>query len=74
MRRFTDREGRGWEVVLGRGSWGAHVALFVPRGHDAPVRQADLAATALDQAMIEIERADEARFQTLLDRSKNREE
>jgi hypothetical protein len=74
MRRFRDRQGRAWEIVLGRGSWGAQVALFVPLGHDAPVRQADLAASAVDQAVDEIDRADEASLQALLDLSKNREE
>lgn len=74
MRRFTDREGRVWDIVLGRGSWGAHVALFVPHGHEAAVRQTDLAASGFDQAMDEIERADQHRLQSLLDHSKNREE
>ncbi|MFW6201354.1 MAG: hypothetical protein ACOC8B_02145, partial [Gemmatimonadota bacterium] len=32
MRRFTDADGREWDVVLGRESWGVHYALFVPRG------------------------------------------
>jgi len=74
MRRFRDREGREWDVVLGRASWGAHVALFVPAGHDAAVRQADLAASGLDGAMDEIGEIEVSGLQSLLDRSKNREE
>ena len=30
MRRFTDEEGRRWEVVLGNESWGTLVLLFTP--------------------------------------------
>jgi len=74
MRRFSDREGRTWEVVAGRGSWGMHVILFVPVGHDAPVRQADLAVSAMHEALDEIERADAARLQQLLDGSRHRDE
>jgi hypothetical protein len=51
-----------------------HVALFVPSGHEAPVRQAELAVSAMDQAIDEIERADDARLQQLLDGSRNRDE
>ncbi|MGD8277333.1 MAG: hypothetical protein PVH00_04875 [Gemmatimonadota bacterium] len=74
MKRFSDREGRTWEVVPGRGSWGMHVVLFVPAGHDAPVRQAELAVSAMDEALDEIERADTARLQQLLDGSRHRDE
>ena len=74
MRRFTDREGRLWEAVPGRGSWGMHVVLFVPAGHEAPIRQAELAASAMDEAIDEIERADDARLQQMLDASRHRDE
>lgn len=32
MRRFTDRRNRAWDVVVGRESFGALYALFVPAG------------------------------------------
>jgi len=74
MKRFSDREGRTWEVVPGRGSWGMHVALFVPSGHEGPIRQAELAVSAISEAMDEIDRADDARLQQLLDGSRYRDE
>jgi len=74
MRRFTDRTGRTWEVVPGRGSWGMHVVLFVPEGHDAEIRQAELAVSAMERAIDEIERADQARLQQLFDGSRHRDE
>jgi hypothetical protein len=45
MRRFTDRDGIRWDVVLGRESWGSLLALFVPAA-DGAVRQAPLQASA----------------------------
>lgn len=74
MRRFNDRNGRVWEVVLGRASWGAHCALFVPDGWQADVRQAPLLASAWDHATAELESMDDARLQALLDASTLREE
>jgi hypothetical protein len=74
MKRFADREGRLWEAVPGRGSFGMHVVLFVPAGHEAPIRQAELAASAMDEAIDEIERADDARLWELLDASRHRDE
>jgi len=71
---FDDRAGRRWEIVPGRASWGAHVALFVPAGHDGPVRQAMLDGSAWDQAMAEIEKLGPAGWQGLLDRSTIRDE
>jgi hypothetical protein len=55
MRRFDDDDGRRWDVVLGRESWGALYALFVPAGHDAPIRQALLRAVAHDAAQHELD-------------------
>jgi len=31
LRRFIDAEGAGWEVAIGRESWGTFVLLFSPR-------------------------------------------
>lgn len=56
MRHFTDEQGRSWDVVVGRESWGAPVLLFTERAGDA-IRQAPLAAqTMLDagQALAEL--------------------
>jgi hypothetical protein len=45
VRRHVDRQGRAWDVLLGRESFGAFVALFVPAGENpAPPRQAHLRA------------------------------
>lgn len=74
MRRFRDRAGVEWDVILGRESWGTHVALFVPRQGQAPPRQAPLAAAAVDAAMQELDGLDDAALQALLDRSTEKEE
>lgn len=69
MRKFTDRDGGHWDVVLGRESWGALLALFVPVRSDEAARQALLQATAYDVAMQELDTMDDAALQQLLDRS-----
>jgi hypothetical protein len=75
MRRLTDRSGTTWEVVLGRESWGASVALFVPpTASGLEVRQAPLRAAAQDEAMRELDSLDDAALQALLDRSTDRQE
>lgn len=66
MRRFTDRDGARWDVVLGRESWGALFALFVPGG-SAPIRQAPLRASAYDTAERELDGLSDAELQSLLD-------
>jgi len=67
MRRFVDDEGKTWDVVLGRESWGALYALFVPAGagNTQPVRQALLRAAGYDAAYAELMDADEARIAEL---------
>jgi hypothetical protein len=61
MRHFQDQGGTTWDVVLGRESWGASVALFVPPAASGkPVRQTQLAAVAHDQAAPDQESMDEA--------------
>lgn len=68
MRPFTDRDGARWDVVLGRESWGAIVALFVPvAGGD--VRQAPLPANGYDSAMAALDAMDDGQLQRLLDHS-----
>jgi hypothetical protein len=73
MRRFVDRDGARWDVVLGRESWGSLLALFVPAAEGA-VRQAPLKASAYDAATQELNELDDAALQALLDRSMPKEE
>jgi hypothetical protein len=68
MRRFRDRHGVDWDVVLGRESWGALLALFVPAG-EGRVRQTVLAASSYDGALQELNELDDAALQQLLERS-----
>lgn len=74
MRTFVDREGTRWDVVLGRESWGALLALFVPASGPGPARQALLKASAYDVAMQELNELDDAALQALLDRSTVKDE
>lgn len=71
VRRFVDRAGTRWDVVLGRESWGALVALFVPSG-SAPIRQAALRASAYDTAERELDALSDAELQQLLDVSQEK--
>ena len=74
MRRFSDAEGRTWDVVLGRESWGTLYALFVPAGvgRDEPIRQALLSSSGYDQAQRELEAMDESQLLRLLDNAETR--
>jgi hypothetical protein len=75
MRRFSDRDGIEWDIVIGRESWGTSVALFVPpTASDLGVRQAALEAAAADGAMRELDSLDDAALQELFDRSAIRQE
>jgi hypothetical protein len=74
MRRFLDRDGQRWDVVLGRESWGALLALFVPASGTGRARQAMLQASAYDAAMQELNELDDAAVQELLDRSVAKDE
>ena len=72
MRRFEDRSGRVWDVVVGHESWGALLALFVPLdGGDA--RQTMLRASGYNEAHQELEALEPAGLQALLDRSVEKE-
>lgn len=70
MRRFRDHEDRGWEVVVGRESWGAFFAIFVPRDHDSRIRQTMLDAGSQKEATREIEELDREGIRELLEESK----
>ena len=39
MRGFQDAEGRLWEVMVGRESWGTIVAIFILQAETGPARQ-----------------------------------
>lgn len=68
MRRFADHDGRNWDVVVGRESWGTLYALFVPAGvgRSEPIRQALLRSVGYDQAQRELETMAEPRLLRLL--------
>lgn len=75
MRRFTDADGREWDVVLGRESWGVHYALFVPRGRtrSATSRQALLDASGYGAAETALARMGDEAVARLFERSEPRE-
>jgi hypothetical protein len=75
MRRFTDRGGTAWDVVIGRESWGTLLALFIPADRSpVRVRQAALRASAQDAAAQELDQLSDAALQALLDTSTIKEE
>lgn len=58
MWTHIDESGAEWDVVLGRESWGALLALFIPRGRGdeaRTVRQAVLQASGYEDAQREVE-------------------
>lgn len=69
MRRFTDAEGRVWDVVLGRESWGTMCAIFAPANRELDVRQTVLEAESYAEAQAVIAGAAETELQELLERS-----
>ena len=69
MRRFADRDGGEWEVVAGRESWGAIVALFIPTTDGVEIRQAPLNASGYETAAAEMDRMSDHDLQALLERS-----
>jgi hypothetical protein len=66
VRTFRDEEGRGWDVVAGRESWGAIVAIFIPGRRGAQVRQTVLHASGHVEATAELASLDESRLRDLL--------
>ncbi len=69
MRRFEDSDGRVWEVVAGRESWGALFALFVPLAGPDPVRQTQLPADSWEDAARILGAADEVDLREMLEKS-----
>jgi hypothetical protein len=70
MRRFLGKDGREWEAVVGRESWGTVVAIFVPREGGDPPRQTLLESTTTDEALRDLQRMPEEKLRVLLERSK----
>lgn len=70
VRRHTDPEGRGWDVVVGRESFGALYALFIPaRDNPAQPRQALLRADSQGEAERQLERLSSSELNELLEGS-----
>lgn len=65
-----DRTGARWDVVAGRESWGALVAIFVPREEEGEgIRQAPLGATGYAEAVDELGKLSDDDLGALLDES-----
>ena len=75
MRRLADDEGRNWDAVVSRESWGTLYALFVPAGPAAtqPVRQALLQSAGYEQAQQELDAMDESALRALFHSAQPRE-
>lgn len=70
MRRFSDPRGRSWDVVVGRESFGALYALFVPAGETrAETRQTLLQADSQAGAQKAVEDMTEEELTALFERS-----
>lgn len=65
MRRFTDAEGAAWEAVVGRESWGAFFAIFVPAA-TGELRQTILPGETWGEAEGLLDRMDEEEIRALL--------
>ena len=69
MRSFLGSDGREWEVVVGRESWGALFAIFMARKGQDPPRQTMLEGTSVDEALRTILSMEEEELRALLERS-----
>lgn len=70
MRRYTDPRGRSWDVVVGRESFGALYALFVPAAETrAETRQTLLQADSQTAARESVEAMSQDELNNLFDRS-----
>lgn len=72
MRRFRDSNGADWDVIVGRASWGAFQALFVPVD-GGTVRQAPLGAVSQIAAEGELAAFSTDELARLFDASRPRE-
>jgi hypothetical protein len=73
VRRYVDEQGGEWDVVLGRESWGALLALFVPRVAGT-ARQALLRASDYNAAQQELDALDDRALGELLSGSTEKSE
>lgn len=74
MRRYTDRLGRKWDVVIGRESFGALLALFVPAaGNQDGPRQAALGSDSRVGADAALDGMESADLDGLFERSEPKE-
>jgi hypothetical protein len=69
-----DHQGREWEVVLGRGSWGLYLLLFAPVDGIGSVREAPLKGTSYEEALLELDALDDDALQSTLARSKPKQD
>ena len=67
MRTFESADGSGWEVVVGRESWGVCYAIFLPREGGGPPRQAMLKAASMQEALAELGALDDGELAALLE-------
>lgn len=68
MREFVDDDGTKWEVVVGRESWGAVYALFIPDGKGS-MRQALLETSSYLDAIQDLQNATPSELARLFHRS-----
>jgi len=74
MRRHIDPDGRPWDVIIGRESFGALYALFIPAaGNTGAVRQSLLRADSQADAEAELAGMEESDMNDLLERSELKE-
>ncbi|MDX1567483.1 MAG: hypothetical protein R3223_06760 [Longimicrobiales bacterium] len=73
MWKFEDDEGRRWEIVVGRESWGGFFALFVPAGDGGEIRQTAIDADSQTEASRRIEELGRTGWLRLLKESRPKE-
>lgn len=74
VRHYTDPDGHAWDIVIGRESFGALLALFVPAaGNAGAPRQAMLVAESHVDADAELDAMKPADLDGLFERSEPKE-
>lgn len=73
MWTFRDEEGRKWEMVVGRESWGGFVVLFIPEDGDPGIRQTAVEASSQGEANRRVDELGRGGWLNLLDRSRPKE-
>lgn len=73
MWRFEDDEGRAWEVAVGRESWGAFFAIFVPLRREGGIRQTLLKVDSQVEATRTLDELDGRGWVRLLRESRPKE-